>query len=93
MHKYVLYVCMNTPLTTKQQRVYAELKKRMGHSGESPTLDELRTGLKLKSIRTVTQYLEILERKGYIFRRKNAKRNIELRDSEASMHQTMSVPS
>jgi SOS-response transcriptional repressor LexA len=39
---------MNIPLTTKQQRVYAELQKRMGRSGESPTLDELRKSLKLK---------------------------------------------
>ena len=82
---------MQLPLTTKQQRVYSELQKRVTRSGESPTLDELRRALKLKSLRTVTQYLEILERKGYIVRRKNAKRNIELRDGEA-MAATVSVP-
>lgn len=83
---------MNTPLTTKQQRVYAELKKRIGHDGLSPTLDELRQALRLKSIRTVTQYLEVLERKGYILRRKNSKRNIELRRDSSTSAATVSVP-
>lgn len=83
---------MNTPLTTKQQRVYKELQKRMGPAGQSPTLDELRKALKLKSLRTVTQYLEVLERKGYILRRKNAKRNIELRDSVGRAGSTVSIP-
>lgn len=82
---------MHDPLTTKQQRVYQELKKRMGRNGTSPTLDELRKALKFKSLRTVTQYLEILERKGYILRRKNSKRNIELREA-TSMSDTMSIP-
>jgi repressor LexA len=83
---------MNIPLTTKQQRVYAELQKRITRSGESPTVDELRKALKLKSLRTVAQYLEVLERKGYILRRKNAKRNIELRDGESSSSSTVSIP-
>jgi repressor LexA len=65
----------------------------MGPHGESPTLDELRRALKLKSLRTVTQYLEVLERKGYILRRKNAKRNIELRNNlEGAGNSTVSIP-
>ncbi len=83
---------MNVPLTTKQQRVYSELQKQMGGRGESPTLEELRKALKLKSLRTVTQYLEVLERKGYIVRRKNAKRNIELRPGLGGHGSTLSVP-
>ncbi len=83
---------MNTPLTTKQQRVYTALKKQIHISGGSPTLDELRKVLKLKSLRTVTQYLEVLERKGYIVRRKNAKRNIELRGAENGSDSMVSIP-
>jgi repressor LexA len=83
---------MNTPLTTKQQRVYKELQKRMSPTGQSPTLDELRKALKFKSLRTVTQYLEILERKGYILRRKNSKRNIEIRDAHDMSSTTVSIP-
>ncbi len=81
---------MYEPLTPKQERVYKELKRRMSRAGDSPTLDELRRALKFKSLRTVTQYIDILERKGYVVRRKNTKRNIELRDS--SRGETVSVP-
>ncbi|HYF13269.1 MAG TPA: transcriptional repressor LexA [Candidatus Paceibacterota bacterium] len=81
---------MHMPLTTKQERVYSEIKKRI-RGGDSPTIDELRKALKFKSLRTVVQYLEVLERKGYIVRRKNAKRNIELRSEDSASH-TVSVP-
>jgi repressor LexA len=82
---------MNLPLTTKQERVLSELKKRMTRHGMSPTLEELRKALKFKSLRTVTQYLDVLQRKGYIIRHKNAKRNIELRDGQGG-NQTVSIP-
>ena len=84
---------MQAPLTTKQQRVYAELQKKIAKRGESPTLDELREGLKFKSLRTVVQYLDVLERKGYIVRRRGIKRNIELRSGGEGMNtSTVSIP-
>ena len=43
---------MNIPLTTKQQRVYAELQKRIDSRGQSPTLDELRKALSPGSLRS-----------------------------------------
>ena len=45
-------------------------------------------------MRTVTQYLEALERKGYIVRRKHSHRNIELRAVDADGHAAtlVSVP-
>jgi len=62
-------------------------------SRESPTLEELRTALGCQSLRTVTQYLESLENKGYIVRRKWGRRNIELRDTYgAGAQMTISVP-
>lgn len=82
MHKY--------PLTHKQARVLEIITKHITKRGSSPTLDELRTALSLRSLRTVTQYLESLERKGYIVRRKHARRNIELRNiSEDGQQATM----
>lgn len=51
--------------------------------GEPPTLEELRRNLGFRSIRTVVQYLDILERKGFVVRRKYARRNIELRPIDA----------
>jgi len=65
-------------LTFKQQRVLSTLRDYMYTQNQSPTLEQLRSALGFNSLRTVTQYLDILERKGYIVRRKNASRNIEL---------------
>ncbi len=73
---------MKEPLSPKQQRVLETIKKQIVMTKESPTIEELRLALNLQSLRTVVQYLDVLERKGYIVRRKNAKRNIELRDAD-----------
>lgn len=85
---------MQQALTIKQQNVLDTLEAYMLKHKEPPTLDELRKTLKLKSLRTVTQYLEALEEKGYIYRRKHARRNIELRnvDADGMPNQTVSVP-
>ena len=73
---------MKEPLSPKQQRVLETIKKQIVMVKESPTIEELRLALGLSSLRTVVQYLDVLERKGYIVRRKNLKRNIELRDAD-----------
>lgn len=73
---------MKETLSPKQQRVLDTIKKQIVMTHESPTIEELRLALNLQSLRTVVQYLDVLERKGYIVRRKNAKRNIELRDAD-----------
>ena len=75
---------MKKPLTYKQHQVIDELKSYIGAHGEAPTLEELREKLHVQSLRTVTQYLDALEEKGYISRRKFARRNIELRDANES---------
>ncbi len=67
------------PLSLKQRRVLDAIKVHIAMSKESPTVEELRCALGFSSVRTVTQYLESLEAKGYIVRRRNAHRNIELR--------------
>ncbi len=73
-------------LTGKQKRVLDNIELYIKAKGEPPTLDELRQNLGFKSLRTVTQYLEALERKGFIVRRKHARRNIELRAVDAAQH-------
>lgn len=77
-------------LTTKQDRVLTVIKMHWLTSHESPTLEELRSALGCKSLRTVTQYLESLERKGHIVRRKWGRRTIELREDAGVA--TVSVP-
>lgn len=84
---------MNT-LTGKQKRVLENISLYIQAKGEPPTLEELRRNLGFKSLRTVVQYLDILERKGYMVRRKYARRNIELRpiDAEGRQETLVSVP-
>lgn len=78
-------------LTFKQQRVLNALREHIYKQNQSPTLEQLRSMLGFSSLRTVTQYLDILERKGYIVRRKNASRNIELRNVDGAWG-TVSIP-
>lgn len=78
-------------LTFKQQRVLDAVRDYLYREDQSPTLEQLRQKLGFSSLRTVTQYLDILERKGYIVRRKNASRNIELRNVDGAWG-TVSIP-
>lgn len=83
-----------TLLTGKQKRVLDNISLYIRAKGEPPTLEELRKNLGFRSIRTVVQYLDILERKGYVVRRRYARRNIELRplDGSGRTETLVSVP-
>ncbi len=85
---------LNKSLTGKQKRVLDNIQLYISAKGEPPTLDELRQNLGFKSLRTVMQYIETLERKGYIVRRRHARRNIELRavDADGNNAMLVSVP-
>ena len=85
---------LNKSLTGKQKRVLDNIQLYIGAKGEAPTLDELRQNLGFKSLRTVMQYIETLERKGYIVRHRHARRNIEIRavDAEGRTATLVSVP-
>lgn len=72
---------MNTKLETlteKQKKFYESLREMIEKNGQSPTVAELVRLMKFSSPRAVTQYLEALERKGLIERRKHEWRNIRL---------------
>jgi len=72
---------MNTKthkLTQKQKNFYDSLKKMMAKNGESPTVSELVRLMKFSSPRAVTQYLESLESKGLIERRRYEARGIRI---------------
>ena len=75
---------MKQPLTSKQQEIYSFLRQYIKKEEDSPTLDEIRVFLDVSSLNTVVDHLKALEQKGYIVRRKHAKRNIELRDADQS---------
>ncbi len=69
------------------------IKSHIKEHSSSPTIEEIADALKVSSTRTVTQYLESLERKGYIHRTKNKKRNIMLvNQSNPSYGETVTLP-
>lgn len=82
---------MQSPLTYKQKRVLDNIRLYIEAKGEPPTLEELRRNLGFKSVRTVAQYIESLEQKGYVVRRKFSWRNIELRNVDGGWG-TVNVP-
>ncbi|OGZ54739.1 MAG: repressor LexA [Candidatus Ryanbacteria bacterium RIFCSPLOWO2_01_FULL_48_26] len=65
-------------LTGKQKQFYESLRKLIEKRGESPTVAELVRLMRFSSPRAVTQYLEALEQKGLIERRRYERRGIRL---------------
>lgn len=64
---------MNTSLTKNQLTLLDFLKKYIAIKGEAPSLGELQKELMIKTKRGVVQYLEALEKKGYIQRSSKAR--------------------
>ena len=65
-------------LSKKQANVFEIIKSYIDSHKEAPTILELRKILSVSSLRTVSQYLNVLERKGFIRRIKYGKRSIEI---------------
>ncbi|MBW1723109.1 MAG: transcriptional repressor LexA [Deltaproteobacteria bacterium] len=67
-------------LTEKQRAFLAYISRYMDQWGQAPSFDEICTHFGFASYNTVTTYLRILERKGYIRlpEKKNRKRAIEV---------------
>jgi repressor LexA len=71
---------MSLKLTTKQRKVFNYLVDYIKNTKNSPTLDEIQDFLGAKSVNSVIQYLDSLEKKSLIIRHKGVKRNIEIVD-------------
>jgi SOS regulatory protein LexA len=63
-------------ITDKQKRVLKIIGEYYEKNGESPTVSEIKKILRVKSLRSITQYLDILEKKGFIYRKKNVSRGV-----------------
>lgn len=77
-------------LTEKQQHVLDVITDFCSRYGKSPTIEELKNLLHQKSKRGVTQYLEVLEKKGFISRWEGY-RGIRLGNT-IWMQTTMNIP-
>lgn len=83
----------HTLLTKKQKQFLDVLKKYVAKHKQSPTVGELVKLLSASSPRAVTQYLDALERRGLIRRRRYEARGIELLDREEfGQTSTVTVP-
>lgn len=71
-------------LTPAQKETLALIQKHTETFGKAPTITEMAKTLKLSSLRSVTQRLESLERKGLISRDRFKHRNVALIDGVAS---------
>jgi repressor LexA len=67
-------------LTEKQKEFLGYVSRYINEWGRSPTFEEICSHFQFSSYNTVTTYLKVLERKGYIRlpQKKNQKRAIEV---------------
>lgn len=73
-----------TKITPAQQETFSYLKRYIATNGESPTILDMSKQFGLRSLRSVTQRLEALERKGLIKRDRFQHRGIEVLRGDSS---------
>ncbi|MCK9271937.1 hypothetical protein M0P65_00115 [Candidatus Gracilibacteria bacterium] len=78
-------------LTPKQQKVFDVIKDYILKHGESPTLEEIQNILGIQNKRSVAQFLEYLDEKGYI-RRAGGYRGIKLGDRIVASQIAIPIP-
>ena len=73
-------------LTKKQKKVLKYIEEYSQRNGYSPSHDEVRKHFRLSSVSTVSHYINILEKKGYITREKNSARAVEIGSRDGVVH-------
>jgi repressor LexA len=79
-------------LTPAQQKTHSFLKSYIAKHGEAPTMTELSKAFRLKSLRSVTQRIEALERKGLVKRDPFQHRSIKLLEKAGAPAGFIEVP-
>ncbi len=79
-------------LTQKQKKIFDYIADCLEKEGASPTILELAKFMGVSSLRTVTQYLESLAKKGLIIRSRHQSRGIRLATHNDTMTQTVILP-
>lgn len=70
------------PITKKQKQVLDFIKSFIKTNSFPPTLEEIGAGLKLSAVSTVHQHVNALVEKGYLEKRENFARAIEVKKAE-----------
>ncbi len=84
----------HTKITPAQQETFSYLKKYIAKNSESPTILDMSKEFGLRSLRSVTQRIEALERKGLIMRDPFQHRGIQvlMGDSSGISSGTIQIP-
>lgn len=75
---------MQSPLTKRQKEMLEFIRSYIVDHKGSPTIEQIQNQMNMKWPNSVFVMLRALEEKGYILRRKHAKRNIELRNADSN---------
>lgn len=73
-------------LYKRQKSILLYLKQYIQSTGTAPTLREIATAMGVRSLATIHEHLETLEKKGLIKRKKRDNRGLEVLDNEINMH-------
>ena len=67
-------------MTPKQYELFSFIRNHIAHFGKAPTFSEMKAHMKVTSNQTISDWLQILEREGYISKNKGRFRGIGLTD-------------
>jgi repressor LexA len=83
---------MKQTLTKKQKQMLDFIKEFSEKNGYPPSFREIMTGLDYSSVATVAQHVANLVEKGYLRKRNNEARSIQLVDSDVDLESSTSLP-
>ena len=83
---------MKYPLTKKQKFLLDFIKKFSKTNGYPPSFREIMEGLGYSSVATVAQHIDNLVGKGYLRKRDNEARSIQLVEADVDVENTVSLP-
>ena len=85
---------MKRPLSKRQQTMLNYIKDFMGKNSYPPTVRDIQTGCEISSTSVVDYNLQILQREGYLQRRREVSRGIELLGETATstLRNLISIP-
>lgn len=81
---YLYYLTMAYVLYKKQNQILLYLKQYIQSTGRAPTLREIADTMGVRSLSTVHEHLETLEKKGLIKRKFRNTKGLEILDNEVS---------
>src|SRR6202162_2210797 len=78
-------------ITKRQRELYDFLSRFVAENGYSPSYEEIKGGMGLRSLATVHKHVTNLEKKGLLTRDYNRSRSIDLLPPKGKLKQSMAV--